>query len=399
VTRPGENTVVFHLTAPDPDFLYKLALSTAAAVPASTPLKAHAPVPATGPYEIAEIDDARGVIRLVRNPSFHLWSAAAQPDGAPDEIVERYGYTGEGAVRAVENGTADVTSDGLDQTWPPALTSSLRKRHSSRLYETPTLIPTAVWLNTRLAPFDDVRVRRAVSFAVDRDHLIELAGGPDVAQVGCQMLPPNVDGYRPYCPYTIHPNAAGAYNGPDLARARRLVAASGTRGQQVTVWFYDIPIGRRNSAYLVSVLRSLGYRARRELIPHDGRSTWSPERQAGVAGIGAIYPSANSALRPYFTCRSYTTDPDTNWNQAELCNRRIDAEIAHASNLQITDPAAASRLWTRIDHEVTDLAPWIVIRESVAADFVSRRVRNYTPCWQSYWDGTTGACLDQLWVR
>ena len=84
---------------------------------------------------------------------------------------------------------------------------------------------------------------------------------------------------------------------------------------------------------------------------------------------------------------------------ARFCNRRIDAEIARAAALQATDPAAASRLWTKIDRELTDLAPWMVIRESIAADFVSRRTRNYTGCWLSYWSGGTGACLDQLWVR
>ncbi len=398
VTDAKLNTIVFHLTAPDPDFLYELALPNAAAVPAGTRLKASLPLPATGPYEISSIDAARGVVRLARNPHFHLWSAAAQPGGAPDEIVERYGYTGTSAVRAVVSGAADLTSDGLDQTWTPAVAAGLRTRYSSRLYTTPTFFRTGVWLNTRLAPFDDVRVRRAVNFAVDRNHLIALAGGPEVAQVGCQMLPPNVDGYRPYCPYTVRPNPAGTYKGPDLAEARRLVATSGTRGQEVTVWFYDIPIGRQNSAYLASVLRSLGYRTRRELIPHTG-PTWRPDRQAGVGGTVALYPSANSALWPYFSCRSYTPDLDTNPNNAELCDRHVDAEMTRARDLQITDPAAASRLWTRIDRELTDLAPWIVIRETVAADFVAKRVRNYTPCWLSYWNGSTGACLGQLWVR
>jgi YVTN family beta-propeller protein len=200
VTDTSRNTIVIHLTHPDPDFLYKLALPNADAVPASTPLKAHLPLPATGPYEIARIGSTRDVVRLVRNPRFHLWSAAAQPNGFPDQIVERYGYTGESAVRAVERETADITSDGIDQTWTPALASSLRTRFSSRLYTTPTTNISAVWLNTRLPPFDDVRVRQALNYAVDRTHLIELAGGPNVAQVGCQMLMPNVEGYRPYCP-------------------------------------------------------------------------------------------------------------------------------------------------------------------------------------------------------
>ena len=388
---PASNTLTFRLTSTDPDFLYKLALPAYDALPAGTPLDAHLPLPATGPYEIASVDDKRHIVRLTRNPSFHVWSAVAQPDGFPDQIVEKFGYTGASAVRAVEQGTADITSNGYTEVWSPALMTALRTRYSSRLYATPTMSGASVWLNTKLRPFDDVRVRRALSYAIDRNHLIELAGGPDVAQVGCQMLPPNVDGYRPYCPFTVAPNAAGTYTGPDLTKARRLVAASGTHGQPVTVWFYDIPIGRRNGSYLVSVLRSLGYKARLRLVPSQSQNDWRPNRQAGVGGFSANFPSANDALSGYM-CRS-------DENLTQLCNRRIDREFERARRLQITDAAGASRLWTKIDREITDLAPQIVLRGSIAADFVSRRTGDYTSCWVSFWNGATGACLDQLWVR
>jgi peptide/nickel transport system substrate-binding protein len=325
-------------------------------------------------------------------------SAAAQPDGFPDRIVERFGYTGAGAVAAVENGAADVTSVGLSEAWPPALVASLQTRDSSRLYETPTLQPEGVWFNTRLPPFDDARVRRALNYAVDRNRLIQLAGGPDVAQVDCQMLPPNVDGYRPFCPYTLRPDAAGTYNGPDLATARRLVAASGTRGQAVSVWFYDIPIGRRDGAYVRSVLQSLGFRARLRLIPMAPPGTWLPTRQAGIGGIGSFFPSTNDAISQ-FTCGAYIRDPRKNSNFAELCDHHIDGEVARARTLQVTDPIAASRLWTKIDRELTRLAPWVILRETVATDLVSRRTHDYTPCWFSFVAGISGACLDQLWVR
>jgi streptogramin lyase len=112
-TSPGSSTVTFHLSKPDPDFLFKLALPDYDAVPASTPVHARLPLPATGPYKISGYQK-KGVVELVRNPRFHVWSTEAQPDGYPDRIVERFNYTGPSAIRAVERGTVDITANGPD---------------------------------------------------------------------------------------------------------------------------------------------------------------------------------------------------------------------------------------------------------------------------------------------
>jgi peptide/nickel transport system substrate-binding protein len=384
-TSPGSSTVTFHLSKPDPDFRFKLALPEYDAVPAATPLHARLPLPATGPYKIAGYQ-SRGVVELVRNPRFRVWSAAAQPDGYPDRIVERFRYTGPSAVRAVERGNADITADSFDQTWPPALAASLQTRHSSQLYPAPQLTILGLWLNTRLAPFNDVRVRQAFNLAVDRTRLAQINGG----EVACQFLPPNVNGYSAYCPY----------NGPNLTKARRLVAASGTKGQPVTIWIYDIPAGHRNAAYLVPVLRSIGYKARVEYVPHTpGNLTWRRDRQAGVQGWGGDYPSASNIFLA-FLCSSYTTDPKkSNGNFAGICDRHLDAQVARARSLETTNPAAAAGAWHRADRMLTDAAPWLPMKVFVSTDFVARRVGNYRYCWVSGGSGMTGACLDQLWVR
>ena len=80
-------------------------------LPAGTPARdtgTH-PLPATGPYVIATYRPNR-VLRLERNPYFHEWSKAAQPDGYPDTIVLKLGGTADEAIDDVIRGKADLMS-------------------------------------------------------------------------------------------------------------------------------------------------------------------------------------------------------------------------------------------------------------------------------------------------
>jgi YVTN family beta-propeller protein len=400
-TDSTSNTVTFHLRAPDPDFLLKLALPAGFAVPAGTPLKARLPLPATGPYMIARYEAKRGA-RLVRNPHFHVWYEAAQPDGYPDEIDWRFNVLPDVQRRAVEQGKADVAIDAAqanEGTHPsPALLATLRTRYASLLHINPQLAVFGVFLNTRVPPFDDVRVRRAVNYAVDRHRMDDLRGGPDRMQPSCQVLPPNIDGYRRYCPYTVQPSPDGSYTGPDLAKARRLVAASGTKGQEVTVAGIAGIFQPHGGDYFVSVLRSLGYR------PHfrnfkDFKTYFESvgdsrrKIQSGIESWFHDYPTAGNFLPYLLSCSSFLPNSTANQNRAEFCNRSIDADIARARSLQATDPGAASRLWRKVDHDIVRQAPWVFLQNPTSIDLVSRRVGNYqyNPQW--------GILLDQLWVK
>ena len=128
---------------------------------------------------------------------------------------------------------------------------------------TPTRPPSTIFafLNVDKPPFNDARVRRALNYAVDRGRLAELLGSRQTHVPTCQLLPPGFPGYTPACPFTVNPNPAGTWTGPDLERARRLIAASGTRGMKVEFWGVHglplEPVGR----YFRSVLSKLGYRA------------------------------------------------------------------------------------------------------------------------------------------
>ena len=153
-------------------------------------------------------------IRYVRNPFFQEWSHAAQPDGNPDEIVMRFGLTPEEEVREIQAGRADWSADLV----PARLLPELKTRFAAQLHTHPTTETDFFQLNETQPPFDDVRVRRALNLAIDRDAIVRIYGGSEAASPSCQVLPPGVPGYRPYCPYTKDPRPAGVWRAPDLAR-------------------------------------------------------------------------------------------------------------------------------------------------------------------------------------
>ena len=326
------NVVTFHLTAPDPDFLYELALPFAFAVPPSTPTVIHRPVAATGPYEIASFDDTH--IRLVRNPHFHEWSSAAQPAGYPNTILIRMTGTPDGHIAAVEHEKADIALDA--DAASPALRESLSTQHASRIERSP--VPTTIYffLDTRSKPFDDVRVRRALNYAVDRGKMLALAGGPDLGQITCQILPPNFESYRPYCPYTAAPSATGAWSAPDLAKARALVAASGTKGASVEVWGTH-RLELAGGDYFVSVLKSLGYKARYHRVPHVPNVLEAAARpgkvQAGGMGWVADFASPSGFFVPALTCKAFVQGEPSS-NSGGFCDPAIDREMTRARALQ-----------------------------------------------------------------
>jgi peptide/nickel transport system substrate-binding protein len=251
-----------------------------------------------------------------------------------------------------------------------------------------------MFLNTRVPPFDDVRVRRAVSYAVDRASVVRALGGPDRAQPTCQFLPPGFSGYRPYCPFTLRPGPLSIWSGPDLTRARRLVAASGTAGAAVTVW---IPSNRTaEGTFAIPLLRQLGYRARAKHIAQDSYYPRVGDSrlkvQAGVQSWGADYPAPWDFVF-LVSCRTLVRNTPNNPNFSQFCDPQIDRQITRARALESTDPATSSLLWSRIDRELVDQAPVVPLVNPKQVDFLSQRVGNYqyNPQW--------GDLLDQLWVR
>jgi peptide/nickel transport system substrate-binding protein len=203
-------------------------------------------------------------------------------------------------------------------------------------------------------------------------------------------VPPDIPGFQRYCPYTARRDASGFWRGPDLRRARRLVAASGTRGAVVNLWEPYNHV--REGPFAADLFRSLGYRVHLHRASKDtvGRGPTGPwlRTQAGLFTWIADYPAASNYIALFFTCGGY-------YNWSGFCDRDIDARIRRALELQTIDPYLANRLWARLDREIVDQAPFVPLFTLKSVDLVSRRVGNYQYSLQ--WGG--GVLLDQLWVR
>ena len=162
-------------------------------------------IPGTGPYYVSEIRPDG--LTLSRNPHFRLWSVAAQPYPYPDHIRTQTAASRDIALADVLAGRADVFYPDLEDL--PNVAGRNDQVHEFRILNTDW-----AYLNPRIPPFDNVKARQALNYAVDRRKFVTLyGGGPLAATISCQLLPSGFPAWRPYCPYQT-----GRHDGTTSAR-------------------------------------------------------------------------------------------------------------------------------------------------------------------------------------
>ncbi len=390
-------TVTFHLTQPDGEFFDKLAMPHASVVPADTPGHdlGNVPAAATGPYEITEFDPNHGMV-LERNPYFRVWSAVAQPEGYVDRIQYDFGLDDEAQVTAVENGQYDwmFNNKPLDRL------AELGDRYASQVHIQNMFAIFYMPMNMNLPPFDNLEARQAVNYAVNRRAMAILFGGSAVADPLCEMVPTGIPGRIDRCFYSggADPDhSVPAWQKPDLARARALVEASGTKGAKVTLIAPNRAIDVSMGLYLQNTLQQIGYDTSVKFVTDSVAFNYiqntSNKVQISLTDWYADYPAPSNFLDDLFGCENFHPGSDSSINISGVCDAHLQATMDRAGRISVTDPAAGNALWAQAGRQVMQLSAAAPLIQFKYVDLVSRRLGHYT------YTLLTHMLFSQVWVR
>ena len=123
---------------------------------------------------------------------------------------------------------------------------------------------------------------------------------------------------------------------------------------------------------------------------YGGGRRWQAGSAAAAGRMGP-FPAPSTFFGPTLSCQS-VDEPGTQ-NSARFCDPQVDALVSQAQAAQLTDPAAARRLWALVDRIVTDQAPYVPVFNTGGVGFGSSRAGNYqeSPAY--------GPLVDQMWIR
>ncbi|WP_137391572.1 ABC transporter substrate-binding protein [Rhodoligotrophos defluvii] len=329
IETPDKNTVVFKLTQPYAGFAEILADRQVRIVPrdkldtiASKPI-------GTGPFKL-DLFQPGDRFELSKNADYY------NPDIPKlDKILIRIIPERAAQFAALENGEIDLIWDV-----PPETISQYKDNPNVEMDSIATSTWDGVILNANQKPFDDQRVRKAVSLALDRQGLVDIAlfgaGTPTHT-----MIPPTHPYYNSDLPITK----------PDIAQAKALLAEAGyADGFEIPLY---VPSGRptreRLGLGVAEMLKPIGIRAEIQRVPWD-KFVKDIEGKAAFF-IDGFYsrPTIDTSIYPwYHSTGSWNT---TLWNYS---NPEMD-KVLDAARAAKTDEERAA-LYKKFQ-EVAEASP------------------------------------------
>jgi peptide/nickel transport system substrate-binding protein len=412
IETPNDRTVVFHLRHPAGDFPDRLALPAAAPVPpevAGCFAKAGdygRDLVASGPYMVEGSDrvdasscdalrpesgfDPTHRLTLIRNPNYDLTTDSRSDRSSYLDAVDiRIQSNSDTIIQDVAAGRIDgilyPANDlqQLDATHPPGTVKVRTFADASLRY---------LFMNLLVPPFDDVHVRRAVEFAMDRTGMVS-AGRPALIGSPATHLfrPPLTGSNVPYDPYPRSLSAARA----EMARSRYDRNHDGRCDDQACRFVRFNPYPQRPpwvnmTPYVVSALASIGIEAR--ILEIQGPTSYNPSitpRNMQALGFGSGWTDfpdpigiAKSLSSTQIICLGQTNFSEVGMTRSQMYACHLPATLnysdgRHTDRRPIRVPPsldaditrcealagdARTACWNTFDrHVMEDIVPWVPI--------------------------------------
>ncbi len=295
------NDVVFALTAPDPDFVAKMGLRfVCPEKPGGSHTRAMVPEATTGPYMVTTATDKQLVV--VRNP--HWWDNAKIMglDKFKGQLWNIDGFTLDIGVSA-DAQLLQLKNNQIDMGWDAGMITSLAQRKqvegdadlSKRFRADLDPFTRFYSLNTAVPPLNNVKLRQAINYAINRQALVAINGaGQPWSMIESKALMPGAT--------DVYPNAS------DVEKAKQLIKESGVKTPIKLKFLHgEKPPAPALGAALKAQLDAVGFDV--QIITHPGKgyygfaaddkngfnimgAGWAPDWVDGASAIGPVLTKA-----------------------------------------------------------------------------------------------------------
>lgn len=350
-----EYTVRINLSGPNGAFIFLLATSNARiASPASVAefgadLTRH-PV-GTGPFRFVSWTEGQNVI-VERNPDY--WGDPAEIERLEFVVVTNAATR----VAMLQSGEVQYI-----EALPPQLVATIEAAPNLDVLAGPTNFLRILQLNTTKAPFDDVRVRQALNYAVDKQVLADVAYS-GFATVMTAPIPASAFGHAEQPAYDYDPE-----------RAKALLTEAGYGdGFTFTVLTFTGDEYRMGGQVLQQMFSQVGLnmildqQERGALVDQIFLPADENPTEAALVGASASTSDADLALTTSFARQSF---PPASNNWSFFTNDRVEELLA--AGRATGDPASRQDAYAEAEAIIWEQAPWVFL---VSPDSIAGRAAN-----------------------
>ena len=371
-TNDSTGKIVISLTSPYGAFSNILAFEAAAPLPSSTPFKplSAAPPIGDGPYMFKSVVPSHSYT-LVKNPKY---TGSNVIPGIGAGYVNEVDVT----VNTNTNSEAQEVLDNQQDIFDPADSIPAQvlpqaKAQTDRCTTESLASSYYFFMNTKTAPFNNVKARQAVDMATDRTALAKISAGSLVP--GCHFLPPTIPGHDTdeSCANSGNPDLSPSKK--TVAKAKALVKSAGLAGTKVTVWSEQRTPRDTFCEYLNGLLNELGFKSSIKSIndtvyfPTIGNLKNNP--QIGFADWSQDFPNPSDFYLLLSKAGIQTTN---NENFGQVDDPKIESQLATLNAVPAGKLSTIAPKWQALDKYVSQQSYMDVFGYSTAPKFTSTRV-------------------------